>query len=108
MLSWIAKGQVGTLALGSLFGVIWMMAQALIPFAIGRGIDAIVDDDITTAWQWAGVLLALGVVQGGFAALRHRAAVAYFLYAALRVVQIVTRHTSSTGPNITRPYTTDE
>ena len=46
LLVWVGRHQLGTLALGIAFGVVWMVAQALMPFAIGRAIeDGIVDDD---------------------------------------------------------------
>ena len=39
LLVWVGKHQKRTLALGILFGIWWMLAQALMPFAIGRAIQ---------------------------------------------------------------------
>ena len=36
LLLWVARFQVRTLVAGVLFGIAWMVAQALMPFAIGR------------------------------------------------------------------------
>jgi len=38
-LLWIARGQWRTLAVGVALGIVWMVAQALLPYAIGMGID---------------------------------------------------------------------
>ena len=39
LLVWVGRHQIGTLVLGIVFGVVWMVAQALMPFAIGRAIE---------------------------------------------------------------------
>ena len=39
LLVWVGKHQKRTLALGIFFGIWWMLAQALMPFAIGRAIQ---------------------------------------------------------------------
>ena len=46
LLVWVGRRQLGTLAIGITFGIVWMVAQALMPYTIGRGIqDGIVEDD---------------------------------------------------------------
>ena len=46
LLVWVGKQQLGSLALGVTFGILWMVAQALMPYTIGRGIqEGIVEDD---------------------------------------------------------------
>ena len=50
LLVWVAKQQLGSLALGVVFGILWMVAQALMPYTIGRGIqEGIVEDDAAIA-----------------------------------------------------------
>ena len=39
LLVWVGRHQKRTLALGIFFGICWMVAQALMPFAIGRAIQ---------------------------------------------------------------------
>ncbi|HEU0214289.1 MAG TPA: hypothetical protein VFR13_09410, partial [Jiangellaceae bacterium] len=63
LLRWIAGEQSGTLALGMILGVAWMLAQALVPWAIGNGINEVIEGDTTSAWQWAAVVAALGLTQ---------------------------------------------
>ena len=38
-LAWIARNQAGPLAIATVFGVAWMGAQAVLPFALGRALD---------------------------------------------------------------------
>ena len=38
-LLWVGRHQVGTLLLGMTFGIVWMLAQALLPWVLGRAID---------------------------------------------------------------------
>ena len=50
----------------SSFGIVWMVAQALMPFAIGRAIQqGIVDDDRTRSSRFCALLAALGDRPGG-------------------------------------------
>ena len=79
-LLWVGRQQLGTLALGMTFGIVWMLSQALLPWALGRAID---DGIATGDWRallgWAAVLLGLGVVQAVAGTLRHRVAVSNWL-----------------------------
>lgn len=107
-LIWIARGQLGTLALGTSFGVVWMVAQALMPWAIGHGIDDIAAGETSSVWGWAALLGGLGVIQALSGVARHRVAVANWLYAAYRSIQVVTRHAARTGPALPRRLATGE
>ena len=108
-LLWIARGQLRTLVAGITLGICWLVAQAVMPWAIGRGIAlGIVPGDVVAAAQWALVLLAIGVVQSTAGVLRHRLAVSNWLQSMFRTVQIVVRHTARTGPALTRNVTTGE
>src|SRR3989337_3055621 len=65
-LLWIGRHQLSTLALGMTFGVIWMLAQALLPYVLGRAVDDGLDaGDNQALLAWAAVLLGLGTVQAG-------------------------------------------
>jgi len=44
LLVWVGRHQIATLLAGVGFGVTWMLAQALMPFAIGRAIQDGIDD----------------------------------------------------------------
>ncbi|MDQ4084658.1 MAG: ABC transporter ATP-binding protein/permease [Actinomycetota bacterium] len=106
---WVARGQWVTLAGSVAFGVLWMVAQALMPAVIGRAIDAgVAAQDTDALLYWSGVLLAVGVVQAVSGIMRHRFAVTNWLVAAYRSVQLVTRKTTELGATLPRRIATGE
>ena len=108
-LLWIGRQQLGTLALGMTFGVIWMLAQALLPYVLGRAVDdGLAAGDNGALLKWAGVLLALGTVQAIAGVSRHRAAVSNWLQASFRMVQVVSHHAARSGPAVRAKLTTGE
>jgi ABC-type multidrug transport system fused ATPase/permease subunit len=108
-LLWIGRQQLGTLALGMAFGVVWMLSQALLPYALGRAVDdGLAAGDNGALLEWAAVLLALGTVQAFAGVSRHRAAVSNWLQASFRMVQVVSHHAARSGPAIRGKLTTGE
>jgi ABC-type multidrug transport system fused ATPase/permease subunit len=106
---WLAKGQWHTLALGMLFGIIWMSTQAVMPFVLGRAIDrGVADKDSAELLKWAGLLFAIGLVQAGAGIMRHRFAVTNWLTAAYRTVQLVGRQAVHLGGTLPRKVSTGE
>jgi ABC-type multidrug transport system fused ATPase/permease subunit len=109
LLLWVGRQQKRTLAVGVVLGCIWMLAQALMPFALGRAIDqGLAEGDDSGLALWVGVLLALGVVQAVAGVLRHRAAVSNWLQASFRLAQVVAHHVARVGPAMRREHTTGE
>jgi hypothetical protein len=47
-LGWLIRQQRGRVALGVLWGCIWMLSQALVPAVIGTSIDALIRRDTGT------------------------------------------------------------
>src|ERR671910_1524116 len=108
-LLWIGRQQLGTLALGMAFGVIWMLAQALLPYVLGRAVDdGLAAGDNRALLGWAAVLLALGTVQAFAGVSRHRAAVSNWLQASFRMVQVVSHHAARPAPAVRAKRTTGE
>ena len=108
-LIWTGRQQIPTLLLGVVYGVIWMVAQALVPAAIGRGLQTgVADGDLSAAAQWSLVVLALALIQAVFGILRHRVAVANWLAASFRAMQLLGRHSSQVGVAIRRRLPTGE
>jgi ABC-type multidrug transport system fused ATPase/permease subunit len=108
-LLWIGAQQKATLAVGVLWGVIWMVAQALIPVAVGRGIQqGVAEGDGHALVTWSLAVLALALVQAGAGVLRHRTAVANWLQASFRAVQLIGHHTAHTGEALPRAVPTGE
>ena len=109
LLVWVGRHQIATLLAGVGFGVTWMLAQALMPFAIGRAIqDGIVESDNAALARWAVILLALGAVQAVAGVMRHRFAVWNWLRASFRLAQVVSHHTARAGPAVRARLSTGE
>ena len=108
LLLWVGRHQVPTLVAGVVFGILWMVAQAFMPFAIGQAIDGIVAGDNSTLVTWVLVLLGLGVTQAVAGVMRHRTAVFNWLLAAFRLAQLVSHHTARTGAAVRGRLTTGE
>ena len=108
-LLWIGRQQWPTLLLGVVYGVIWMVAQALVPAAIGRGLQTgVADGDLSEAAHWSLVVLGLAAVQAVFGVLRHRVAVLNWLSASFRAMQLLGRHSAQVGVAIRRRLPTGE
>jgi ABC-type multidrug transport system fused ATPase/permease subunit len=108
-LLWVARLQWTTLLGGITFGVIWMVAQALMPAAIGQAIQrGIVDNDNQALLRWSLILLGLGATQAVAGVMRHRFAVSNWLQASFRMAQIVSHHAARTGPAIKKGHSTGE
>ncbi len=106
---WVARGQMSTVMGGVTFGIVWMVAQSVMPAIIGRAIDeGVRADDMSRLWMWALVLLGVGLLQAGAGILRHRFAVANWLIAAYRTVQVVSRHAVRLGATLPRRVSTGE
>lgn len=112
----VARAQWRTLLWGSALGVVYMVALAMIPVALGRGLDhgfvTAADGGTAVAWSplltWAGVLAGLVLLQALAGTLRHRAAVSCWLQAMYRVTQHVSRHLRRAGTSVTRQVPTGE
>jgi ABC-type multidrug transport system fused ATPase/permease subunit len=106
---WIAKGQKATIAAGISFGIVWMVAQAVMPAIIGKAIDeGVAANNASRLWFWAGMLLLVGVLQAAAGIFRHRFAVFSWLTAAYRTVQVVSRHAVRLGATLPRRVATGE
>src|SRR5690348_6997132 len=78
-LLWVARRQSGTILVGIALGVVWMVSQALVPAALGAGIDALAAHDTARLVAAGGALLGLGTVTAISGVMRHRYAVTNFL-----------------------------
>jgi ABC-type multidrug transport system fused ATPase/permease subunit len=100
---WVAREQWRTQVLGMLAGMAWMVSIALIPAAVGRGVDeGIVPGDREGLFRWALALLGLGAIAASTAAARHFFAVHNWLYASYRGAQLAAEGAERAGPALTR------
>ncbi|WP_348789451.1 ABC transporter ATP-binding protein [Leifsonia sp. NPDC080035] len=107
-LLWQAARQPGTLAAGVVFGVVWMLCQAVWPFLLGRAVDEGVGGDTGRLWLWCGALLAVAIVQAVTGMLRHRMAVSNWLRSSLGIARLIGHHSAETGPAITATTSSGE
>jgi ABC-type multidrug transport system fused ATPase/permease subunit len=107
-LRWVGLQQKRLIGVAIIWGVLWMVGQALIPGALGAGIQAIANEDQTRALQWAGVVLALGILQAGAGLVRHRYAVANWITAGSRVQQLLIRRAAHLGADLPKQVATGE
>src|SRR5918998_5805074 len=108
-LLWVGRHQLGTLAAGVLFGILWMVSQALMPYTIGRAVeDGIVDSNNRALALWTLVLLGLGAMQAFAGIMRHRMAVWNWLQASFRLAQVVGHHASRAAPAVRGRLSTGE
>ncbi|GAB3449688.1 ABC transporter ATP-binding protein [Phycicoccus ginsengisoli] len=108
-LLWIAARQWRTQVVGMASGAVWMLAIALIPAALGKGVDeGIVARDPGGLLRWALALLGLGAVAASMAAARHYYAVQNWLYASYRGAQLTALGAERAGPALTRTLPSGE
>lgn len=101
-LMWIAKNQRLSLFLNAVFGICWMVSQALMWAAVGQAIDkGIQSHSLTELLRWVGIVIGLGLFQAVCGALRHQLAVTNWMNAAYRTVQAIGRHVAATGTALT-------
>jgi ABC-type multidrug transport system fused ATPase/permease subunit len=104
----VARKQWRTLAIGTFWGITWMIAMAAVPVALGAGVQGAADGDETAVLRAVGVLVALGVVQAASGVMRHRMAVTNWITAASRTQQLVVRHAAHLGSDLRRSVATGE
>jgi hypothetical protein len=71
-LLWVARGQLGTLAIGILYGVVWMGTLAVVPALVGRAIDqGVAEGDRAALVRGSALVMAAGLVTAVAGILRH-------------------------------------
>jgi ABC-type multidrug transport system fused ATPase/permease subunit len=101
-LIWIAAQQKVLLIFNAVFGIGWMVSQALIWAAVGAAIDhGVIPKNTGELFLWVGVVMALGLFQAICGALRHQLAVTNWMNASYKTVQVIGHHVSKTGTAVT-------
>jgi len=108
-LLWVARGQLGMLAVGAAYGVVWMATLAVVPALVGRAIDlGVAGEDRAGLLRWSGLVMAAGLVSAAAGILRHRTTVVNWLTAAYRVQQLLVRQAVRLGGSLPRRVPTGE
>ncbi|WP_099053542.1 ABC transporter ATP-binding protein [Streptomyces malaysiensis] len=97
-LLWLAAYQRNALFAGALYGIVHVVAQALVPTAVGKAIDTgIIARDQRALLLWGGAVVVLGMVQATAGILRDRAALTTRLGASYRTAQHIARQAARLG-----------
>jgi ABC-type multidrug transport system fused ATPase/permease subunit len=97
-IGWLARQQWQPVLGGALFGVLWMLSQAVAPYVVGRALDeGVAGGDLHRLTLWVVVLLALGLIQAGTGLMRHRFAVTNWLTASYTCYQLIARAAGRLG-----------
>src|SRR5437868_8965079 len=105
---WTARMQGGPLLIGIGFAIMWWLGQALVPFALGQGVNAVIDKSSADLLTWSAILFGLGLLQALAGVMRHRMAVYNWLSAAYRTVQLTTRQATRLGATLPKRLSTGE
>jgi ABC-type multidrug transport system fused ATPase/permease subunit len=108
-LLFVMRAQGWVLVIAILSGIVWMVAQALMPAIIGKAIDdGVSNGDTSQLIFWSGMLLVAGVTQAVAGIIRHRYSVTMWLDAAYRTVQLVSRKAAELGATLPKRVATGE
>ena len=105
---WIGKKQKKIVLTGTFFGIVNLLCVALMPGVLGRGIQAIADEESDQLRIAVISALALGSLQAAAGILRHRRAVGSWISAATRLQQLVARKAVDLGADLPRLVSTGE
>ncbi|HKB30880.1 MAG TPA: ABC transporter ATP-binding protein [Streptosporangiaceae bacterium] len=95
---WVARSQLRGMLAAALLGIVWMVAQALMPAVIGHAIDAGVSArDGAALALWTGLLFGLGVIQAAAGVRRHRNSVLNWAGGAFLTAQVTVRKAVELG-----------
>jgi ABC-type multidrug transport system fused ATPase/permease subunit len=108
-LYWLARCQRGRVMLGATYGSAWMITLALPPYLLSKAIDdGLRVKDSGALLEWAGALLAVGILNAGLAIGRHRTMTRVRLDATFRITQLTVDHVTRLGANLSRRVTPGE
>ena len=108
-LVWIGRQQAGLLLAAVVVGVLGNVAGALLPYMIGRIVDAGLGEGVSTALlAGCGALLGVGLVQVVANVVGHRLEVENWLRSAFASSQLIGRHVTRTGDAVTAELPTGE
>ncbi|MFF5807381.1 ABC transporter transmembrane domain-containing protein [Streptomyces sp. NPDC012746] len=101
-LVWLGRGQLGGQLASLCWGLVHFGGIAGLPYAVGLGVEAVVEGDGTRLLLVGALLALLGVAISVGDAMLHRTAVTNWITAAARVQQLLARKTAELGSALTR------
>ncbi|MET3982847.1 ABC transporter ATP-binding protein [Streptomyces sp. PvR034] len=101
-LLWLGRNQLGGQFKSLCWGLMHHCGIAGLPFAVGLGVEAVVDRDGTRLLLVGGLILLLGIAISLGDTMLHRTAVTNWITAAARVQQLLARKTAELGAALSR------
>ncbi|MDJ0381117.1 ABC transporter ATP-binding protein [Streptomyces sp. G-G2] len=101
-LLWLGRNQLGGQLKSLCWGLVHFCGIAGLPFAVGLGVEAVVDRDGTRLLLVGGLILLIGIAISLGDTMLHRTAVTNWITAAARVQQLLARKTAELGAALTR------
>ncbi|PWK69430.1 ABC-type multidrug transport system fused ATPase/permease subunit [Streptomyces sp. CG 926] len=101
-LLWLGRGQLGGQLKSLCWGMLHFTGVAALPYAVGLGVNAVVDREPNRLLLVGALLLAIGVAISVGDSMLHRTAVTNWITAAARVQQLLARKTAELGSALTR------
>jgi ABC-type multidrug transport system fused ATPase/permease subunit len=94
---------------GMALGITWMVSMALVPYAVGKAIDAATKgNDLPELLRWAGIFLLLAGINSWSGIMRHRFAVWNWLNAAYKTIQLTVGQATRLGATLPKRIATGE
>lgn len=98
----------GLLAVSAISGALWMLPVALLPVAIGKGVDAIGRGDGDAVWLWGLVAAGLGIGQTLAGTVQHFASYAAWIHGAGVTQRVASEHAVKLGASLHETTTTGD
>lgn len=98
----------GLLAVSAITGALWSLPVALLPVAIGRGIEAIGKGDADAVWQWGLAAAGLGIAQTLAGTILYFASYAAWIHGAGVTQRMASEHAMWLGVNLRDTTTTGD
>jgi ABC-type multidrug transport system fused ATPase/permease subunit len=94
-------------ASAAVLGALWLVPGALLPLAVGQGIEAIAGGG-GVPWLWAAVALGLGLAQAGFGTAVNFAAHGMWIHGAMSTQSAVVEHVARLGATLREAMSTGD
>ncbi|CAL9480288.1 hypothetical protein SUDANB121_03039 [Nocardiopsis dassonvillei] len=100
---WLVRAQPGRVALGSLWGIVWMVGLLVPPYLLARAVDeGLRAGDRAALLWWTGVFAGVLVLTALASILRHRTMSLVRAHASLHCTRVLARHAARVGAPLSR------
>lgn len=106
---WQARAQWGVLTAGILVGTLTFLADAVLPYVVGRALDGGLRNGIDAELLgWAGIMAATALVQIGMGVIGHRLDIQNWLRASFSTSELISNKITESGDAVSEELPTGE